>query len=143
MRSSNLLTNLDREKKLSVTAKTILIIDDEEDIRKLIQTCLELMGGWRVLTAASGSEGINLAQIEYPNAILLDVMMPDVDGLTTLKKLKSNSITSSIPVVLPTARKGSLDNDFTKIGIKGVLNKPFNPLKIAEQLAAVLNLSTK
>lgn len=124
-----------------MTEKKVLIIDDEEDIRKLIQTCLEIMGGWQVLTAASGSEGINLAQLECPNAILLDVMMPDVDGLTTLKKLKSNSITSSIPVVLLTARKGFIDRQFTKLGVKGVLNKPFNPLKIAEQLAAVLSLN--
>lgn len=122
-----------------MTAKTILVIDDEEDIRKLIQTCLEIMGGWRVLTAASGSEGINLAQIEYPNAILLDVMMPAMDGLTTLKNLKSNSITSRIPVVLLTARKGFIDKKFTELGVKGVLNKPFNPLKITEQLAKILS----
>jgi CheY-like chemotaxis protein len=125
-----------------VTAKTILVIDDEEDIRKLIQTCLEIMGGWRVLTAASGGKGINLAQIDSPDAILLDVMMPAMDGLTTLKKLKSNSITSSIPVVLLTARKGSIDKEFTELGVKGVLNKPFNPLKIAEQLAKILTSNT-
>jgi CheY-like chemotaxis protein len=142
MQLTNFLTNLEREKKTSVTAKTILVIDDEEDIRKLIQTCLEIMGGWQVLTAASGSEGINLAQIENPNAILLDVMMPDMDGLTTLKKLKSNSLTSRIPVVLLTARKGSVDKEFTKLGVKGILDKPFNPLKITEQLAKILSSTT-
>lgn len=124
-----------------MTTEKILVIDDEEDIRRLIQTCLEIMGGWQVITAASGSEGIDLAQREQPSAILLDVMMPDVDGLTTLKKLRSNSITSSIPIVLLTARKGFIDKQFTKLGIKGILNKPFNPLTIAEQLATALSSS--
>ncbi|MCU0535663.1 MAG: response regulator [Hydrococcus sp. Prado102] len=124
-----------------MTAKRILVIDDEEDIRKLIQTCLEIMGGWQVITAASGSEGINLAQSEQLDAIILDVMMPDVDGLTTLKKLRFNSRTRSIPVVLLTARRGFIDKQFTELGIKGILNKPFNPLKIAEEVAAALSSS--
>jgi CheY-like chemotaxis protein len=136
------LDNFNQEKKITVTAKKILVIDDENDIRKLIKTCLEIMGGWQVLTAASGIEGLKLAQIERPNAILLDVMMPDVDGLTTLKKLQSNSMTNNIPVILLTARKGFIDRQFTELGIKGVLTKPFNPLKIAEQVAAALSSST-
>ncbi|MBW4534356.1 MAG: response regulator [Pleurocapsa minor HA4230-MV1] len=118
-----------------MSLKKILVIDDDDDIRKLIQTCLEILGKWQVITAASGMEGLNLAQIKRPNAILLDVMMPDVDGLTTFKRLQSNSMTNDIPVILLTARKGSIDPQFTELGIKGVITKPFNPLKIAEQVA--------
>jgi CheY-like chemotaxis protein len=76
-----------------MTAKQILIIDDEDDIRKLMQACLEIMGGWQVLTAKSGSEGLLLAQAAQPDAIILDVMMPEMDGTVTLEKLQENSLT--------------------------------------------------
>ncbi len=122
-----------------MTAKKILVIDDEDDILKLIQTCLEVMGGWQVITAHSGREGLLLAQDKQPDAILLDVMMPDEDGLTTLQKLQSNKLTSSIPVILTTAKGRFFKDSFNKLEVKGVLNKPFNPLKLAEQIEAILN----
>ena len=122
-----------------MTDKKILVIDDEDDIRQLIQTCLEIMGGWQVLTARSGKEGLLYALNERPDAILLDVMMPDEDGLTTLQKLQNHPTISNIPVVLLTARGRFVDREFTQLGAKAVLNKPFNPLKIADQIAAVLN----
>lgn len=120
-------------------AKRILVIDDEDDILKLIQTCLELMGGWQVITAHSGREGLSLAQNRQPDAILLDVMMPDEDGLTTLQKLQSNTLTSNIPVILTTAKGRFFKDNFNHLGVKGVLNKPFNPLKLAKQVEAALN----
>lgn len=122
-----------------MTDKKILVIDDEDDIRQLIQTCLEIMGGWQVLTARSGKEGLLYALNERPDAILLDVMMPDEDGLTTLQKLQNHPTISNIPVLLLTARGRFVDREFTQLGAKAVLNKPFNPLKIADQIAAVLN----
>ncbi len=122
-----------------MTVKKILVIDDEYDIRKLIQTCLEIMGRWQVITASSGNEGLNLAQINLPDAILLDVMMPNMDGLSTFEKLRSNPITSNIPIILMTAKGRFTKSNFTKLGVKGVINKPFNPLKIAEQVAALLS----
>lgn len=118
--------------------KKILVIDDEQDILKLVQTCLEIMGGWQVMTARSGSEGLNLAQENQPDAILLDVMMPDEDGLATLKKLRANKITSNIPVIILTARERFAEQNFNELGVKSVLNKPFNPLKIAEQVKSAL-----
>lgn len=120
-------------------AKQILVIDDEDDIRKLTQACLEIMGGWQVLTASSGSEGLTKAQADQPDAILLDVMMPDMDGLTTFQKLQANPATRHIPVILLTARGRSADESlFASLGVKGVINKPFNPLKLADQVAAAL-----
>lgn len=71
-----------------MTNKKILVIDDENDILTLVQTCLEIMGGWQVITAYSSREGLHLAQGDQPDAILLDIMMPDEDGLITLKKLQ-------------------------------------------------------
>jgi CheY-like chemotaxis protein len=124
---------------MTATVKQILVIDDEDDIRKLTQTCLEIMGGWKVLTASSGSEGIAVAQTAKPDAILLDVMMPDMDGTSTFQQLQANPATRNIPVILLTARGRFSDRKFyTELGVKGVINKPFNPLKLAAQLAAVL-----
>jgi CheY-like chemotaxis protein len=142
MRSLAQLDELNQEKKTTVTAKRILVIDDEDDIRKLIQTCLEVMGGWQIITASSGIEGLNLAQSERPDAIILDVMMPDMDGLTTLERLQTNQITSSIPVILLTAKGRFVDPKLTELGVKIVLNKPFNSLTIAEQVAAALRTNT-
>ena len=123
-----------------MSAKQILVIDDEDDIRKLTQTCLEMMGGWQVLTANSGSEGLAKAEANQPDAILLDVMMPDMDGATTLKRLQANPVTKHIPVILLTAKGRSTDKSLVKkLGIKGVISKPFNPLKLAEQVAEALS----
>lgn len=121
-----------------MTRKRILVIDDEDDILQLIQTCLEIMGGWQVITAHSGREGLHLAQNNQPDAILLDVMMADEDGLTTLKKLQSSTITSTIPVILLTAKGRFIEQKFRELGVKAVLNKPFNPIKLADQVNAAL-----
>ncbi|MBD2536834.1 response regulator [Nostoc flagelliforme FACHB-838] len=122
-----------------MTSKQILVIDDEDDIRQLIQTCLEIMGGWEVLTATSGNQGLFLAQSSQPDAILLDVMMPDMDGLTTFKELQTNQITKHIPVILLTARGRNNKEVFNDLGVKGIISKPFNPHKLADQVAAALS----
>ncbi|MBD0263220.1 MAG: response regulator [Tolypothrix sp. Co-bin9] len=120
-------------------AKQILVIDDEDDIRKLIQTCLEIMGGWKVLTATSGSEGLLLAQLSQPDAILLDVMMPDMDGLATFENLQANQLTKHIPVILLTAKGRAADQTFlAKTKVKAIISKPFNPEKLAAQVEVAL-----
>ncbi|NDJ20501.1 response regulator [Nostoc sp. B(2019)] len=123
-----------------MNTKQILVIDDEDDIRQLIQTCLEIMGGWKVLTATSGNQGLLLAQSSQPDAILLDVMMPDMDGLTTFQQLQANQTTKHIPVILLTARGRATEQRlFTQLGVRGIISKPFNPQKLAVQVAAALN----
>lgn len=99
-------------------AKRILIIDDEDDIREVAQLTLEAVGGFEVLTAESGSEGIKKAETEQPDAILLDVMMPEMDGITTFKQLQANSLTNNIPVILLTAKVQASDQRrFAELGI--------------------------
>lgn len=128
-----------RRKIITVTLKQILVIDDEDDIRKLTQTCLEIMGGWQVIVARSGSEGLLLAEANQPDAILLDVMMPGMDGLTTFEKLHANPATKHIPVILLTAKERSADQSYlAEMGVTGIIKKPFNPLKIADQVAEAL-----
>ncbi|RUT00635.1 hypothetical protein DSM106972_074060 [Dulcicalothrix desertica PCC 7102] len=97
------------------------------------------MGGWQVLTAKSGSEGLLLAQTAQPDAILLDVMMPDMDGTVTFQKLQENPITKHIPVILLTARgRTARQGLFITLGIKGIISKPFNSQKLAAQVEAAL-----
>ncbi len=122
-----------------MTVKRILVIDDEDDIREVAQLCLETVGGWEVAKAGSGGEGLIKAEAEMPDAILLDVMMPDMDGPTTLQKLKENLRTQKIPVIFLTAKvQASEQRKFAELGVKAVLTKPFDPLTLASQVAEVL-----
>lgn len=127
-----------------MTPPQILIIDDEDDIREVAQMGLELVSGWRVETADSGLEGASRAAADVPDAILLDVMMPDVDGPATLKLLRSDPATASIPVVFLTARAQASDVDWlTGLGADGVLAKPFDPVTLADDVARVLGWSER
>ncbi|MBF2067979.1 MAG: response regulator [Calothrix sp. C42_A2020_038] len=122
-----------------MTNKRILIIDDEDDIREVAQLTLEAVGGFEVLTAESGSEGLAKAKIEQPDAILLDVMMPEMDGITTFKNLQANPLTNNIPVILLTAKVQANDQRrFAELGITGIVAKPFDPMTLTEQVAAAL-----
>lgn len=119
--------------------KRILVIDDEINLCTVIQACLENLGGWETLTALSGKEGLAIAQTQQLDAILLDVMMPDIDGLTLFGQLQNDSATQSIPVILLTAKVQSTDfAQFAKLGVAGVIAKPFDPLTLAEQVASTL-----
>src|SRR5947209_2552275 len=119
--------------------KRILIIDDEEDIREVAQVSLELVGGHEVLTADCGRDGVERARLEQPDAILLDVMMPDMDGPATLAELRADPATRHIPVVFLTARTQHDDRArLVELGPAGVLVKPFDPLKLPAEIAAVL-----
>ncbi|MBW4513496.1 MAG: response regulator [Scytonematopsis contorta HA4267-MV1] len=119
--------------------KSILIIDDEDDIREVAQLTLEAIRGWQVLIAESGEEGLVIAQVEKPNAILLDVMMPDMDGVTTFKKLKANNLTCEIPVIFLTAKVQPAEKRrFLELGVKGVIAKPFDPMALSDQVTEIL-----
>jgi len=121
------------------TAKRILVIDDEDDIREVAQVGLEVVANWQVLTASSGHEGIVKAQTEQPDAILLDVMMPDLDGTTTFRKLQADTMTQHIPVLLLTAKVQTADRrQFADLGVKGVIAKPFDPLKLSAEMCRLL-----
>jgi CheY-like chemotaxis protein len=120
--------------------KKILLVDDETNLVLVIQICLEKLGGWTVITAESGAEGLVKAEMERPDAILLDVMMPDLDGFTVLKRLKANPVTQNIPVILLTAKVQSAHhNEYTQLDIAGVLVKPFNPMELANHVAKLLD----
>lgn len=117
----------------------ILIIDDEDDIREVAALSLETVAGWDVVTANSGAQGLARAIEQQPDAILLDVMMPGMDGPTTFRELRKNPATAKIPVLFLTAKVQATDRRrFADLGIHAVLVKPFDPLTLSTQIANVL-----
>ncbi|MBD2437983.1 response regulator [Nostoc sp. FACHB-110] len=122
-----------------MTAKRILVVDNEQYIQEVAKICLETVAGWDVMTASSGKEGITQAETYQPDAILLDVMMPDMDGITTFEKLQANAATKQIPVILLTAKIQATDRRrYSQMGIVTAIAKPFNPLELASQVATAL-----
>jgi CheY-like chemotaxis protein len=119
--------------------RRILIIDDEDDIREVAGLSLETVAGWEVVLADSGAQGLARAAEHQPDAILLDVMMPGMDGPTTFRELRKNPITSHIPVILLTAKVQSSDQKrFADLGVEAVLFKPFDPLTLSDQISTEL-----
>ncbi len=119
--------------------RKILIIDDEDDIREVAALSLESVAGWEVIVANSGAQGLARAIDRQPDAILLDIMMPGMDGPTTFRELRKNPATAKIPVLLLTAKVQSSDQRrFADLGVDAVLLKPFDPLTLSAQIADVL-----
>ena len=126
-----------------MSSTTVLVIDDEEDMRVLATFALELDGRVSVLTASSGAEGIELARVHRPAVILLDWMMPGMDGAATLLALKSDESTAPIPVVVLSGAAHDRNADiFHRLGALGVLAKPFDPMTLAARLRSLLATRT-
>lgn len=122
----------------------VLIIDDEEDYRTIASSCLGLLGGAEVVEAASGEEGLKKAERDQPDVILLDLVMPEMDGIQTLTNMRKNPATEDIPVIFVTT-KGMFDefDDMRKLGALAVITKPFDPMKLGDQIRAILDNSEK
>lgn len=120
-------------------SKLILVIDDERPIQQVVGLSLKMAANWQIICASSGQEGIQLAETRQPDAILLDVMMPEIDGIRTFERLNNNLQTKDIPVILLTAKTGTAEKRlFQKIGVTGVITKPFDPLSLANQIAKLI-----
>ncbi|OUL36086.1 response regulator [Nostoc sp. 106C] len=123
-----------------MTTKRILVVDNEEYIQEVAKICLETVAAWEVMTVSSGKEGIIKAEAWQPDAILLDVMMPDMDGIATFEKLQANAATKDIPVILLTAKIQAADRRrYAQMGMASAIAKPFNPLELATQIATALD----
>jgi CheY-like chemotaxis protein len=122
-----------------MSARRVLVIDDEEDIRAVSRMSLERVGGWEVLEADSGPRGVELAGAERPDAILLDAMMPDMDGPATIQQLKGEEATREIPVLFLTAKLQPSERErYVELGAAGVLAKPFDPMTLPDDVAGLL-----
>ena len=122
-----------------MTDRRILVVDDEEHLRELVQACLEDVDRWETLVAASGEECWQILQIEQPSAILLDVSMPGMDGFAVYEILQSDPITRSIRVILLTAKVLPSDQaKFAQMAVAGIITKPIQPLTLTEEVAEIL-----
>lgn len=120
-------------------ARMILVIDDSALIRQVVRLALTGDPGWQVRAAESGAEGVELAGSERPQAILLDVEMPELDGPGTLARLRDQEATREIPVLFLTAHCTERDScELEALGAAGVIAKPFDPPSLASQVAGLL-----
>lgn len=116
----------------------ILHVDDEPDIREVAKLSLEGVGGFTVEVCASGQEALDVAPRFKPDLILLDVMMPIMDGPSTLRALRDNDETAYIPIVFMTAKVQKLEIvEFKELGAIDVIEKPFDPMNLADQVKAI------
>jgi two-component system, OmpR family, alkaline phosphatase synthesis response regulator PhoP len=125
---------------IPMAIKRVLIIDDEETIQTVVKFGINMAAGWEVLTASSGPQGIQTAQAESLDVILLDVMMPEMDGIATFQALQTHPETEQIPVIFLTAKaQTSEKRQFNDLGVSGVITKPFNSLDLPGQIAKILH----
>jgi len=123
--------------------RSILHVDDEPDIREVVQLSLALMEGWNVQSVASGREAFSVLRDAAPDLVLLDYMMPEMDGTAILAALQADPATRHIPVVFMTAK--SMPGEVAKLvaaGAAAVIAKPFDPLKLGPQLLDIWHAET-
>lgn len=122
--------------------RQVLVIDDEPSILVITKISLEATIHWKVITTTSVSEALALADSEPLDVILLDVVMPELDGITMLHKLRSKPHTKDIPVIFLTARARECERQaLERLGVAGVITKPFEPKEIAGQIKTLLHWS--
>ncbi|MBU8900767.1 hypothetical protein DRW03_35795 [Corallococcus sp. H22C18031201] len=117
------------------TLRKVLLVDDEDDIRTIGQLSLSRVGGWQTVLASSGAEALEKAASESPDLILLDVMMPGMDGPTTFGKLRAQSSTATTPIIFMTAKIQKQEvARYLELGALGVIGKPFDPMTLPQEI---------
>jgi two-component system OmpR family response regulator len=123
---------------ISVATRNVLLVDDDGNIRMVAQMALEDVAGWNVIAVESGAEALKVLADVRPDLILLDMMMPGMDGKTTLAKLHAEGF-ADIPVIFMTAKVQSDEIDeYKALGAVGVITKPFDPMKLADDIERTL-----
>ncbi len=121
--------------------KRVLLVDDEPDIRMIAAISLERLGGWEVVAVGSGREALTEAQARRPDLILLDVMMPDMDGTATFGELQQLPETRDIPVIFLTAKVQPQEvSRYLSLGACGVIRKPFDPLSLPDRIRSIVEV---
>jgi CheY-like chemotaxis protein len=116
----------------------ILAVDDEADVRMLLEVALGLAPGIELTLAASGEEGLSLAASSRYDAVLLDGLMPGMDGATVCRTLRANPRYASTPIIFLTALAEDAREPLRAAGASGFVRKPFDPFTLAEQLVAII-----
>lgn len=119
--------------------KQVLLVDDDANIRTLAQMGLEGLTDWKVELAGSGAEALKKAISIKPDLILLDVMMPGMDGPTTLSELRKLEVLASVPVIFMTAKAQTHEVElYQKMGARGIITKPFDPMTLPDDIQEIL-----
>lgn len=119
--------------------RSVLLVDDDDDLRVIGEMALANVGGFEVRCASSGDEALTLLRDHTPDVILLDVMMPGLDGPALYARLREDTRTASIPVIFMTAKVRAHERQaFEDLGANGVIAKPFDPMTLADQVRALL-----
>jgi len=121
----------------------VLVVDDDSSIRAVTEIALTRLAGWRVITAERGRAAIDLAREHHPSVILMDLMMPEMDGVEAARILLGDAGTADIPVVLLTARStmGGEDPPWVGVPVCGVIAKPFDPTILAQEIVDLVGWS--
>ncbi|MBK6536338.1 MAG: response regulator transcription factor [Ignavibacteria bacterium] len=123
--------------------KKILVVDDEKDIVDILKYNLERENEFEVITASNGKEALEAAQ-SLPDLILLDIMMPELNGFEVCKRLKNDKLTSGIPVIFLTAKENEIDEILgLEIGADDYINKPISPRKVLARIKSVIRRFSK
>lgn len=116
----------------------VLYVEDEPDIQAVAKLALEMVGGFTVKICSSGEEAVREAAAFAPDMILLDVMMPGMDGPSTLKTLREQPALANIPVAFMTAKVQPNEiEQYKALGARNVIPKPFDPMQLASQVKAI------
>lgn len=119
--------------------RRVLIVDDEPDIREVARMSLETVAGWTVLVADDGRVAAEIARSERPDAVLLDVMMPGIDGPATLALMREHCPADDLPAIFLTAKAGAFGPDrLAELDAQGAIAKPFDPMSLHLQISSTL-----
>lgn len=123
---------------MSIPLQKVLVVEDNHDIRTIVKAALEMVGGLEVLACESGSEALEALADFAPQLVLLDVMMPGMDGPGVMARLRERPDTAQIPVVFLTAKTATTETERLRaLGALGVLTKPFDPMTLHEEVRSI------
>lgn len=115
--------------------KHILMVEDDADIRKIVQISLEQLGGFKLDICHSGLAALDRLKADKPDLLILDVMMPVMDGPTVLREIRKSTVLQDIPAIFMTAKVQAHEiQHYLALGVLGVIHKPFDPLTLPEQI---------
>ncbi|MBS1995109.1 MAG: response regulator [Cyanobacteria bacterium SZAS LIN-2] len=119
---------------------TVLLIDDNAEYKKVVSKALESLTSWQILTGSSGQEALQILRLQQPDVILMDVSMPEMDGLEAIEKIRQDKELSDIPIILVTAKVLEEEMEhYASLGLAGIVSKPFDPLELHKRVEEMVS----
>ncbi|MBS1992513.1 MAG: response regulator [Cyanobacteria bacterium SZAS LIN-3] len=119
---------------------TVLLIDDNAEYKKVVAKALESLTSWQILTGSNGQEALQILRLQQPDVILMDVSMPEMDGLEAIEKIRQDRELSDIPIILVTAKVLEEEMEhYATLGLAGIVSKPFDPLELHKRVEEMVS----